>query len=177
MHIYLFWKNKVHLYENEFLNFCFLAKKISKNDLKWLRNTKRLQKLIYSIFVFLSSYFHNFYVFYFWNYFWTNQLWYYGILTMEKHRRFLHRASEFHCFQSFQCFQNLKLGSHWRRCDSIWQETCSLLNLVLIEIQFFIYWVIFKFSCSTLEVPLWELLHIADIRSRYTIYMYLLLDW
>ena len=40
--------------KTEFLNFCFLAKN-KKNDLKWLRNTKRLQKLIYSIFVFMSS--------------------------------------------------------------------------------------------------------------------------
>jgi hypothetical protein len=38
-----------------------------------------LQELIYSIF-FMSSEFSNFYVFYFHNYFWTNLLWYYGIL-------------------------------------------------------------------------------------------------
>ena len=41
--------------EIEFLNFYFLAKKISKNDLKWLRNNKILKKLIYSIFCFFSS--------------------------------------------------------------------------------------------------------------------------
>ena len=29
-----FWKNKVRLSKIEFLNFCFLAKKINKNDLK-----------------------------------------------------------------------------------------------------------------------------------------------
>ena len=34
MNIYLFWKNKVHLSKIEFLNLCFLAKKINKNHLK-----------------------------------------------------------------------------------------------------------------------------------------------
>ena len=36
----------------EKIRFAFLAKKISKNDLKWSRNNKNLQKLIYSILVF-----------------------------------------------------------------------------------------------------------------------------
>ena len=50
-----FEKNKVRLSKNEFLNFHFLAQKFSKFDLKWLKNKKILQKLIYSIFVFMSS--------------------------------------------------------------------------------------------------------------------------
>ena len=29
-----FWNNKVRLSKNEFLNFCFFSKNISKNDLK-----------------------------------------------------------------------------------------------------------------------------------------------
>ena len=41
--------------KTKFLNFVFQPKKINVNDLKWLRNNKRLQKLIYSIFVILSS--------------------------------------------------------------------------------------------------------------------------
>ena len=52
---FLFWKNKVRLSKTKFLNFCFLKQKISKNDLKQLRINKMLQKLIYSIFVFMSS--------------------------------------------------------------------------------------------------------------------------
>ena len=38
--------------KTEFLNLCCLAKKINKNDLKWLRKNKTLQKLIYSILFF-----------------------------------------------------------------------------------------------------------------------------
>ena len=42
-----------------------------------------LQKLIHSIFFFLSSKFSNFYgyYYYFYNYFWTNLLWYYGNIS------------------------------------------------------------------------------------------------
>ena len=42
--------------KTEFLNFCFLAKQININDLKWLRNNKRFQKPIcfyFGFFVFI----------------------------------------------------------------------------------------------------------------------------
>ena len=48
--IYLFWKNKVRLLKNWISQFLFFSKKITKNDLEWLRNNKTLQKLIYYIF-------------------------------------------------------------------------------------------------------------------------------
>ena len=53
--IILFWKSDVRPLQNDFFNFCFFWSKISKNDLKWLRTNKILQKLIYSNFVFLTS--------------------------------------------------------------------------------------------------------------------------
>ena len=77
---YLFIFEKIR-FASQKLNFSIFvfSKKIGKNDLKQLRSNKMLQKLIYSILVFLSSIFSNFYVFYFQNCFWMNMLWYYGM--------------------------------------------------------------------------------------------------
>ena len=79
--IYIFFE-KIR-FASQKLNFSIFVfqQKISKNDLKQLRNNKMLQNLIYSIFVF--SVFKIFYFFTFLkfqNYFWTNLLWYYGTL-------------------------------------------------------------------------------------------------
>jgi hypothetical protein len=72
-----------------------------------------LQKLIYSIFIFLSSKFSNFYVFYFHNYFWTNLLWYYGIENYVK--KYVCQLRPFHhghkTKKSFKTRSNATLGA------------------------------------------------------------------
>ena len=57
-------KKKVRLSKIAFLNFHFLAKK-TKMTLNSLEVTKCCKNLFYSIFVILSSNFHDFFIFYF----------------------------------------------------------------------------------------------------------------
>ena len=74
-----FFFEKISLSKIEFLNFCFLAKKISEKDLKQLRSNKMLQKKFILFSFFCLQNFLIFTFFQFQKYFRTNLLWYYGI--------------------------------------------------------------------------------------------------